>query len=211
MIKYISGLWLVVFMLFTATPLFAQNTTVIENSANNYLIKGLSNPIYIGFTEEEEYLVEVDNGVCQKRGNNKYTIIPENIGTLIITITNSKGIVIEQRPLAVIDIPIKAHVVGLVDKFGDLDLRKARKLDIKLEHPSLHLDFAVTSWGYELLVIENDKVTDRFVCQRKLFDEEIKNRLSDLKQEAIVIVKDIEVGFQNNKVIQLEDLIYQIK
>ncbi len=172
----------------------------------------MPNPINInvdGKNDCSRFYVTVDNGKIESN-ECKYSIIPERIGEITISVFKNNGKLIEKKVFRVEELILEAFVLGIPNQ----ERNYIQNMDAFVHAPGLgtmHKDLVCWDWDnknlhYELLITKANNQIVRFKSQINSFSDEMRKEFGMLKSGDILIFHDITL---NEKLVK--DLVLEVQ
>ena len=185
-------LLLILFGIFNIS--FAQPFGIRQDKKAHF-VNRIDNPLTIFGKIKDSYVVATNNGKIENVGKNMYSLRPDKIGNLQITIADKSGKLLYKENFNVKDIKFDVDFYGLKSGVQDVNIFLNHNHLQLLSNDLISLDF-YWQWNFEIIHIkQNEKyeITD-FDKSRSFI--QLKDKLKPLERGDILIFKNIKIYLQ---------------
>lgn len=170
----------------------------------------MPNPINISVDGKNNcsgFYVTVDNGKIETN-DCIYSIIPEQIGEVTVSVFKNNGKLIEKKAFRVEELILEAYVVGMPNQPENC----IQNVDAFSHSPGLstmHKDIVCWDWdnrnlNYELIITKANNQVIRFKSQINSFSEEMRKEFQTLKSGDFLLFHSITLNGKSVKDLMLE-------
>lgn len=186
-------------LLFLPFWVVGQNCTIyVERDLALY--KSIQNPILINVEGQKKcsgFYVTVDNGKIESR-ECKYSIIPEKIGEVTISVFKNNGKLIDKKIFRVEELILEAYVLGKPNQTKNY-IDNVAAFTYASGLSTMHKDIDCWDWdnrnlNYELIITKTNDQIIRFKSLVNSFSDEMRNEFRKLQSGDILLFHTITLN-----------------